>query len=164
MIRLAKAEDIPQLITLGERAIKETGYPTKLDRKKTKQMLFHAILQQIKNGPIRIWVVDVGESVVGIFIGQIDTLYFSRDKYATDLLFYVLPEHRGNGPLLVKRFLKWVGQHSKVVDITLQQSSGIEVARTDRLYKKLGFKNVGGCYVNYRGQNEQSSQKNSQAS
>jgi GNAT superfamily N-acetyltransferase len=161
MIRLAKPEDIHDLINLGVAALKESNHPAKLDRKKTKQMLFNTMLLQRKCKTVRIWVSEFEGKIVGLLIGQIDSLFFAKEKFATDLVFYVYPEYRGHGILLIKRFIKWANNDPKVVDITLQQSSGIDINRTAKLYTKLGFKQVGGCFVNYRGQHEQSSQKSS---
>lgn len=149
MIRLASAEDIPQLLDIGEKAIKESGHPARFDRKKTRQMIFNLILAQRKGNNHRVWVLFNSGVVCGVFIGQIDTLYFSQDKYATDLIFYVLPEHRGHGVKLVRKFVEWASSHKKVVDITLQQSSGIDMERTSKLYARIGFKLVGGCFVKY---------------
>ncbi len=154
MIRPADASDIPALLELGIRALSETNHPAKMDRSKTRKMIFQAIMMHRKGGPVRVWVADVKEKVVGVFIGQIDALYFAKEKYATDLIFYVLPRYRGHGIGLVKEFMRWAQSDKKVVDITLQMSSGINIEQTERLYKTLGFTRVGGCYVNYRGKDE----------
>ena len=150
MIRNARPEDIPALLDLGAKALAESEHPARFDRSKTRKMLRYAIMMHRKDGPMRVWVAETQGEVVGVLIGQMDALFFSSDRYATDLVFYTHPSHRGHGLNLVRRFLEWARNDKKVVDITLQISSGIEVERTQDLYERLGLKFVGGCFVDYK--------------
>ncbi len=75
------------------------------------------------------------------FCGQ--HLPWSQDLIASDVIHYVLPEHRGKlvGYRLLKAYRDWaVAKGAKVVNLSV--ASGITTDRTVKLFERLGFQPI----------------------
>lgn len=84
---------------------------------------------------------------VGMFIGSLQRFYFSEENGAFDLLWYVRPDARGgtSGVRLLDSFIGWA-KDKGVREVRLGVSTGVEVEKTDRVLRRLGFAHVGGSY------------------
>lgn len=84
---------------------------------------------------------------VGMFIGSLQRFYFSEERGAFDLLWYVRPEARGGtaGVRLLDAFVGW-SKDKGVREVRLGVSTGVDVEKTDRVLRRLGFSHVGGSY------------------
>lgn len=82
--------------------------------------------------------------VLGGFFGVISTIYFSDERAAKDMAWFVKKGRRGSlaAVLLVAAFEAW-GRQRGVKYFMLGQSTGVEVETTAALYEKLGYRAVG---------------------
>lgn len=148
MIRLATYEDLDQILEIGRTvAPKISAHYLVDDFKSRKTLLF---LMNARRGCVFVAENKAGD-VVGFIAGQVDSLWFSKACYATEIAFLV---ERGNPVqvfLLAKRFIRWAKAMPDVVDITLNISSGLDTDnRLGRLYECLGLKPMGGCYSYFK--------------
>lgn len=138
MIRDARVTDWPQLAALGERLLAKTPYSqTAMDREQalhTYGQCLHSALGFAKVS------VD-GDKITGVLLGIVDRLWWSKARYATDLVFYC--EDGKSGLPLLRSFVTWAWTVPGVIEVTCAQSSGIHVERTAVLYRRCGFTKVG---------------------
>ena len=66
--------------------------------------------------------------------------YWCSTMISSDLMVYVIPERRGStaAPRLIKAYEEWASARG-CTEITLGISSGIDVQRTSKFYKRLGY-------------------------
>jgi GNAT superfamily N-acetyltransferase len=85
--------------------------------------------------------------IFGVFIGYINSYFFSDERAARDLVTYVRPERRGSMAAyrLWKGFQEWVISKG-VPRIWYGTSSGINPSRSRAFYTKLGFTEVGSIF------------------
>tara|TARA_B100001250_G_scaffold380115_1_gene371309 strand:- start:57 stop:527 length:471 start_codon:yes stop_codon:yes gene_type:complete len=74
--------------------------------------------------------------------------FFGNDLTATDLILYVLPEHRGStiAIRILKEYEKWAISQN-VDEISLGISTGINVERTGQFYERLGYRRESVVFV-----------------
>ena len=140
-VRKAEIEDYPAWCDLVRRLFDKTPYaaiPVDLPAiSKLYSQCLHSKLGCV-------YVAEHGR-LTGTIMGVAQTLWFSQKRYATDLLFY--SERPGDGRLLLRAFLDWAWSLPSVVEVTLGQSSGIDVERTGILYERAGLTRVGSLYT-----------------
>ena len=85
-----------------------------------------------------------GEEVLGGFFGIISTLYFSQDRVARDMAWFVRRDRRGSraAVLLVADFERWAEERG-VRDFMLGQPPAVKNETTRALYEHLGYEVVG---------------------
>jgi len=85
-----------------------------------------------------------GEEVLGGFFGVVSTVYFTQEKAARDMAWFVTRDHRGSRAalLLVADFERW-GKERGIRKFFLGQSTGVNVETTTRLYEHLGYRVIG---------------------
>lgn len=85
-----------------------------------------------------------GDEVLGGFFGTIVSTYFSEEKCAKDLAWFVSRTRRGSmaACLLVADFETWGKAHG-VNTFMLSQSTGVSMDTTQALYEHLGYQVVG---------------------
>lgn len=85
-------------------------------------------------------VAQHGDELAGFMGGFTCEHFFSTDKYASEMLFYVCPHWRGSSAALrmVRAFEAWCSD-KPLLDIMTGISSGVGVDRTTRFYEKLGY-------------------------
>lgn len=85
-----------------------------------------------------------GDEVFGGFFGMISTLYFSDDRMAKDMAWFVKRESRGTYAAikLLADFEKWALAKG-VRKFMLGQSTGVQIETTKALYERLGYRSVG---------------------
>jgi GNAT superfamily N-acetyltransferase len=85
--------------------------------------------------------------IFGVFIGYINSYFFSDEKAARDLITYVRPEKRGSMAAyrLWKGFQEWAISKG-APRIWYGTSSGINPSRSRAFYTKLGFTEVGSIF------------------
>lgn len=90
---------------------------------------------------------DEEHGVVGALFGYITEYYFSRDKIACDLAWYVSPEFRGNmGSLkLLQGFQDWAKERG-AMEVRIGISSRISPERTAKALEFCGYTFVGSNY------------------
>jgi GNAT superfamily N-acetyltransferase len=75
-----------------------------------------------------------------VFLATIGERWFGPDRYVTDLVVYVRPEHRGGSAFfrLVCALEGWAAQQG-VLQVDLGVSTGVQVEQTVRAYERLGY-------------------------
>ncbi len=145
MIRNAMGADMPQLMALGKRLHGKSPYPdVPIDIQTCG-----ATLGQCINSAFGFAMVAVHDGkITGFMLGAAVPLWFSRKRSATDFITYA--ETPGDGMRMLRTFVRWAWSIDNVVEITLAQSSGIDVERSAKLYERLGLKRVGSLYTAVR--------------
>lgn len=85
-----------------------------------------------------------GEEVLGGFFGMISPVFFSRERAARDMAWFVRKSRRGSlaAVMLLADFEAWA-MAKGVHKFFLGQSTGVAVETTKLLYEKLGYTVVG---------------------
>lgn len=144
MIRPATIEDFPQWYALVTRLRDRTPYAGIAADQPTVAKMY----SQCLNSKLGCVFVADRNAIRGTIMGVAQTLWWSTKRYATDLAFY--SESPGDGRRLLRAFIDWAWQVPGVVEVTLGQSSGIDVDRTARLYERAGMIRVGAIYTQTR--------------
>ncbi len=138
-------EDVEMRVMLAHRACKEMG---DLDLPFDGEIVRRGIARKLA-GPERhcLLQAEAGGRTVGMLSGAVGTHYHSPALAASVLSWYVLPEHRGSlaAVKLLHGFRRWA-RNRGAVRVYVHVSSGIDLARTDRMLKRLGFALRGGNY------------------
>jgi hypothetical protein len=94
------------------------------------------------------WNDNGGTDLVGMLVGNAGEYYFAKAVGVTAMMFYVRPENRGSKAAikLLEGFRKWANNR-KATSLSINVTSGIHMARSDRLLRRLGFKMSGGNYL-----------------
>ena len=145
MIRKATTADLPALLALGKRLIAETPYAdVKIDI-----LIAGQTLGQCINSAFGIALVaEHNGKITGLLLGAAVPLWFSKSRSATDIVTYA--ETPGDGYRMIRRFVKWAWNLPNVIEVTMAQSSGIDVDRTAQLYERVGLARVGALYTAVR--------------
>lgn len=149
MIREATINDITAIIELGQDVIKRSPIlQSPIEPLKARRF----IRQMIASKAHLSLVAEVDNKVVGCLLGLCDEYFYSKDKYATDLAFYVDVQHGNQAPWLLKRFIKWAKTQPRVVHIAMGISTGLDAkGDASRMYQKLGFEVVGNMFTHNLG-------------
>lgn len=85
--------------------------------------------------------------MVGLFIGSIVPIFFSKETQAQDLIFYILPEHRGTSWFLrtLLEFEKWAKEQG-AFQVVLYTDTGINPEKLGTLLGKYKYTQSGVCY------------------
>ena len=146
MIRQATKADIDPMIELAREMWTESRYKEKgnLDTEKLTELA--NILIDHKSGII--FVYEVAENIVGMFLGLVEEQFFNRTLKAVDLALYVCPEHRSAtiGAKLIQQYVQQAKELG-AIDIVIANSTDINQRQVCQLYEAVGFKQVGGVYV-----------------
>ncbi len=145
MIRNAQVSDLPALMALGRRLHIKSPYPdVPIDT-----LTCGATLGQCISSAFGFAVVAVqDDQMTGLMLGAAVPLWFSKKRSATDFICYA--ERAGDGYRMIRRFVQWAWAIPNVVEITLAQSSGIDVDRTAKLYERAGLIRVGSLFTAVR--------------
>lgn len=137
--------DLPQLLELGRRLHGLSPYPdVPID-----VLTCGATLGQCISSAFGFALVAIHDGkITGFMMGAAVPLWFSKKRSATDFITYA--ETPGDGYRMIRRFVAWAWSIPNVVEITLAQSSGIDIERTAGLYERVGLQRVGSIYTAVR--------------
>jgi hypothetical protein len=148
MIRAATHADLNDILRIGREIAPQISTHYLIDDFKTRKTLL--MLMNARRGCVFV-ATDKQDNVIGFIAGQVDALWFSKSCYATEIGFLVKPGFPMQAYLLAKAFIAWAKKFDDVVDITLNISSGMDKeGRLGRLYERLGFKSMGGCFSYFK--------------
>lgn len=87
------------------------------------------------------FVAELDGQRIGMIAGAVTEHFFTEDKFATDFVVYVKPEHRGSSAAvrLIKAFEEWATEQG-VKEICLGVSTEVDPERTVCLYERLGYR------------------------
>ncbi|MCY4319311.1 MAG: GNAT family N-acetyltransferase [Alphaproteobacteria bacterium] len=143
-IRFSESEaDIEARIEMACRAHEEMDDGLPFDRERVRQFFEWRLMK-----PDRCLLqAERGGRVIGGLIGVIAAHPHSPALGASLEGYYVLPEHRGSlaAIKLLHGFRRWARERG-AVRLYVGITSGINVWRTDRLLRRLGFLQTGGNY------------------
>lgn len=141
-IRDMTHDDINAVLALGASLVLESpNFRTKTFDKAKCDKLLRVMLSSDLHG---MFVAEEGGSLVGVALMYVTEQLFGPDKYASDILIYVTPEHRG-GPTafkFIKKIEQWASE-TGVPEITFGIGTGIHLDKTVRMYEKMGYKVTG---------------------
>ena len=135
MIRAATPDDIPRLVELGTRFMRESGYARHLTINGEAMAELAATLIEAEHGLLL--VDDRGGEITGM-IGVIATHHpHSGDPVMSELFWYVLPRARGGGARLLLTAEAWARSHGITKSLTVAPAANGAVAG---LYERLGYR------------------------
>lgn len=145
MIRNAQVADLPGMLKVGRRLQAQSPYADiPLDVATCGSTLGHCI-----SNAFGFAMVSVQKSeITGFMMGAAVPLWFCRKRSATDIVTYA--ENAGDGYKMIKAFIDWSWSIPNVVEITMAQSSGIDVDRGSILYERAGLTRVGNLFTAVR--------------
>lgn len=140
IIRKAKHDDIFDLLVLARGFSREAPAMHKWDRDKTEAMLKTCIENELTT----ILVMEFEGEVVGGIVGVVQPLFMSNTVVASELAWFVDPNHRGKGAIkLVKAFEGWAKEKGAEY-VTMADIRGI--ADLSKLYERLGYELTEAAY------------------
>jgi GNAT superfamily N-acetyltransferase len=143
-VRAPKPADLPALLALAQRMHAEGAYSFLPFDPKKVALLFVACGAMKDHFAA---VADRGGAPVGFLGGKLATYPFCNETLATDLGFFVAPEHRASTAAvrLLRAFRAWAKERG-AREVSLGVSSGVDVERIGALYERMGFRAMGGIY------------------
>lgn len=84
------------------------------------------------------------KTINGILTASLGSVFWSDEPLVSDILLYVRPEFRGRGVVkpLLDYYERWA-KRAGVKKLFFEQTSGVDAARTEKLFESLGWKYVG---------------------
>jgi hypothetical protein len=140
--------DVERMVDMGRLVHDESQFGD-LEYAHDKLMAFGANgLTDEGRKKVCLMMAESGSELVGIVVATVSEHWFSRELGASAMLFYVHPDHRGGMAAikLLHGFRRWANNR-RVKRININVTTGVDMARTDKLMRRLGFKFTGGNYV-----------------
>jgi hypothetical protein len=141
MIRKATANDLQAVIEMGYRLCDRTPLA---HVKRDRPAIARQLTQCMNSAFGCCFVSERAGRLTGVIVGIAQQYWFSCQRQAVDLMFTA--EHPGDGLQLLRKFVDWAWHVPGVVEVSMAQSSGIEVERTGQVFERVGFQRVGGVY------------------
>lgn len=137
------AEDIAARVELNRRAHEEIGDGLPFD----DGMVRRFYERRVRKPEQCVLQAELKGEMIGGLTGQVAPHFHCPALGASLLGVYVLSEHRGSlaAVKLLHGFKRWAKERG-AVRIYVGVTSGIDIARTDRLFRRLGFRMTGGNY------------------
>lgn len=143
MIRAVTYRDLDAIVVLAHEAHALSEYR----HVPTDEPKFRKLVLMLATSKQHLALVSAGDegTVNGFLLGFSEEIFFSRKKYATDLMVYA--RHPRAGLALTEHFIEWALAREDVVQIVLGVSATLVDPRAaGRLYRRLGLNRVGGLY------------------
>ena len=137
------AEDLAARVAMARRVYEERNDGLPYD----ENMVRRALERRLKRPDGCLLQAELDGRIIGGVVGSIGPHYHSPALAALLESFYVVPEHRGSIAFvkLLHAFRRWARTNG-AVRMYVCVTSGVEIARTDRLLRRLGFEPTGGNY------------------
>lgn len=141
MIRKATANDLQSIIEMGYRLCDRTPQKhVKRDRPSIAKQLTACMSSAFGC----VFVAEHEGKLTGVIVGIAQQYWFSNQRQAVDLMF--TSERAGDGIQLLRKYIDWGWSVPGVVEVSIAQSSGIEIERTAALFERVGFARMGGVF------------------
>lgn len=152
MVRNATYLDVPEILNLADVYVREEVEPTGHHSPIWDAgMMAHHLMNCITDDEGIVLVAVQDGNIIGyLWAIQHGLAPWSPVLVASDLLFYVKPEHRGSRAAwrLVLAYKEWAEEEG-CTEVRLSVASGINTSRTERLYEHLGFSRFASTF-NYK--------------
>lgn len=144
MIREAKPEDIDAILALGVECHSQAATGFTVDRIQARRIIARFVVSPKYCALVK----EADGEILGVILGGIEQVWYSPQKEASDLLFYVKPDPRsiGSGRMLLKRFMRWGYDHGADGFSMAVSFGGPKAGDTAKIYRKLGFQQVGNVF------------------
>lgn len=134
MIRDATVNDIPALLDMGMRFHAGSAYAKLIE---PSRLAVQATLKSLIELPIGCVIVDERDgALVGAILGVLVPHFITGQQIATELSWWVDPEHRGAGLRLMERLEEWARDRGAKF-ITMVEPP--ENPRVGQLYERHGY-------------------------
>lgn len=148
-LRLATQDDLLDMIEIGKLTHSESRFAKfAYDEEKLRENLGKLIEFQNNRGSHICLLAENSEGKkIGCIIGAMEEYFFTRDRSAISILFWVDPSYRGSTAALrlLNSFKSW-GAKQGALEICIPVASGVTLVRTDRFLRRIGFSQTGGNY------------------
>ncbi len=138
MYKLATLEDLPRIVELVEMAYTELPYGLKFDHMRA----FETLENVLDNGVIicRLATVQDHPEIVGVLIAVKTFTTVSLEPIASELLWYVHPDHRSSKRALelLNAFELW-GRLQNCSALIMGNMANASAESTHRLYLRKGY-------------------------
>lgn len=146
-VREATFDDLVALIDMGEAMARTSNFRhLRFDGRQFGEFLVSLIV-----GPQSVVLVSEQDGeVTGAVLGMVTRSMIGPDHMASDLSFFVRPEHRASraGVALLRRFIKWAVD-AGAKRISMGNSAGMDDERYVKLLSRYGFDRAGSLmYMN----------------
>lgn len=138
-IRIAEEKDIPRIVELGSRSLQDGPYAGII--KDIPEQAAKCAAQVLSSGKILLGEED--GAVVGLLGFIVADHHFSGQRYAAELMWYVLPEHRKGG-LALK--LLWDAEAKARAMGAEEMIFTAPNEDVSALYKRFGYEKVEVAY------------------
>lgn len=147
MIREATFLDIPAVFELCKKAYAESSNHQRLYAWDEEKAISSLKIFILCNGAT-VLIDEKGGVIRGFLIAELTAPLGGVDIIATDVAFYVLPEHRGSLTAfrLIKKYESWAKKNG-AKHIELGVSSGVVHEKTLSLYAFLGYRPLSVTYT-----------------
>ena len=151
IIRFARITDIPACIELGHQLHQITRFSRYAFEPERIAASLHSLItigQDQKRSHCLLLAENSGAQLTGCLLACIERHVFSDQPVASLITFGVLPQNRMGGTALklLDAFKRWA-QNRGAFEINAGVNSGLDIDKTDRLMKRLGFEATGGNYA-----------------
>src|ERR1700744_3393327 len=135
-------EDALQILELGRLLHQESQYSKQPFNAERIWSVLEATLQRPDS-----FFIAYDDKYRGLLLLQMSAEFFSGEKWAGDLSFYVAPDARklGLGDELLVVGEKWAKENG-AKELTILHNAGIGLDKADHYYEKRGFKLSGKIY------------------
>lgn len=139
-VREATVADLPHLLDLGRRMHAESRYRDyPYSEPKLRGLWSHLIADE--DGIVLL-------SPHGMLFGAVEEYWFSTVRYAAEFVLYVEPEHRkGFEAVRLIHAYEAAARALGAADVHLQNTTGVDVAMTERFFERMGYDRIGGNFV-----------------
>ncbi len=143
-------EDIEALAPLFAEYHKESRYRNlRPDMAARRQFICEHYIKKPKR--YGLLIAEYGGKPAGLLACMLAPILYYRANAAVSLAFYVPPRFRGGvvgGKIalsLIAAFRQW-GKNRKALELQMHLSGGVDVDRTDKFMRRLGFHRTGGNF------------------
>ncbi|MEW5943061.1 MAG: GNAT family N-acetyltransferase [Pseudomonadota bacterium] len=146
-IRFAVLEDIPALVEVGQSIHAQTRFKQFPFRPERVAENLEAVIRDMRGSYCFLVAEDRDGRAVGGLVGSIERHLYADQPVATVVAYTVLPEKRstGAGLRLMVAFRQWA-ENRGAFELNAGVSSGVELQRMDKFFRRLGFRFTGGNY------------------
>lgn len=132
MIREAIRSDVPAIVAMGERFASDTDYRDRLTVVPTQ--LAATAEHLIANDEAVMLVAEREGAVIGMLALLLYPHPMSGERVASEIVWWVEPEHRGSGLRLLRAAERWACEHGAAVLHMIAPND-----RIGALYQRLGY-------------------------
>lgn len=137
MIRAATEADVPEIVRLGSQSLIDGPYAGMLED--TPEQSAKLALETIQGSNGKVLLLDEGTGPVGLLGFVVFPHYFTQKLTATEIMWYVEPEHRKGGGGI--KLLWEAEKEAKAMGATIMGFTA-PTADVARLYERFGYKQV----------------------